>query len=260
MRRGTHARTLFNHPDLEVLPAQLMSARHAAHQRRLSQAAWLARRKQDGRYLAVMGEDGIVKPLPGEHGSYGLPASADWLQPSTLNWVESSRRLHRLLSVIPDLTATHEALRLERHNEPRILQHAGRDRFGRHLWLQRDTARHWQQMRAAALRDGVVLQAISGYRNWNYQAHIIKRKLARGLTIDDILRVNALPGYSEHHTGHAIDIAEPATPPAETAFETTAAFAWLVRSGADFGFRLSYPRSNQSGMAYEPWHWCWQGS
>lgn len=259
MRTGTHSRTLFNHPDLEVLPAELMTARRSADQRRLSQAAWLARRKRDGRYLAVLGEDGIVRPFPGQRGSPEIPAPADWSQPSASSRIDSSRRLRHLLSLIPGLSATHEALRLERHNEPCMLQHAGRDRFGRHLWLQRDTARHWQQMRAAALREGVALEAVSGYRSWNYQADIITRKLERGVALHDILRVNALPGFSEHHSGRAIDIAEPGTPPAETVFESTDAFAWLVRFAPDFGFRLSYPRGNLAGMAYEPWHWYWQG-
>ncbi|HVT32680.1 MAG TPA: D-alanyl-D-alanine carboxypeptidase family protein, partial [Rhodanobacteraceae bacterium] len=35
------------------------------------------------------------------------------------------------------------------------------------------------------------------------------------------------------------------------------AFAWLKRHASRFGFRLSYPRRNRHGIAYEPWHWCW---
>ncbi|MET0229666.1 MAG: D-alanyl-D-alanine carboxypeptidase family protein, partial [Rhodanobacteraceae bacterium] len=35
------------------------------------------------------------------------------------------------------------------------------------------------------------------------------------------------------------------------------AFRWLMRHAKRFGFRLSYPRSNRHGIAYEPWHWCW---
>ena len=38
--------------------------------------------------------------------------------------------------------------------------------------------------------------------------------------------------------------------------EQTEAFDWLVRFAGEFGFRLSYPRGNSCGYAYEPWHWC----
>lgn len=260
MNTGMHPWTLYNHPQIEVLPAKLLNARRAADRRQLSQGVWLARRKRDGRYLAVLREDGLIRPMPGQHRSLRLPSPAEWLHPPCLGGVESSRRLHCLLSTIPGLAVTLDSLPLERHDEPRVLQHAGLDRFGRHLWLNRETARHWQQMRAAARLDGVVLQAVSGYRSWNYQTEIIRRKVERGQSIDAVLRVNALPGFSEHHSGRAIDIAEPGTPPAETSFESTGAFTWLQGFGADFGFRLSYPRGNAAGMIYEPWHWYWQGT
>ena len=71
------------------------------------------------------------------------------------------------------------------------------------------------------------LEAISGYRSHDYQLGIFERKLARGQTVDEILTVNAAPGYSEHHSGCALDIGTPDEPPAEESFEQTPAFAWL---------------------------------
>ena len=71
--------------------------------------------------------------------------------------------------------------------------------------------------------------------------------------------MSAAPGYSEHHTGRAIDITTPGTQPLEPAFETTPAFEWLTGSAHEFGFRMSYPRNNRHGIAYEPWHWAWTG-
>jgi len=112
-------------------------------------------------------------------------------------------------------------------------------------------------MQVDALRDGVLLEAISGYRSHDYQLGIFERKLARGLSLEQILAVNAAPGYSEHHGGLALDIGTPGEPPAEESFEATPAFAWLHRRAGEFGFRLSYPRGNRHGIVYEPWHWCW---
>ena len=70
-----------------------------------------------------------------------------------------------------------------------------------------------------------------------------------------ILQVNAAPGFSEHHSGLALDIGTPGEPPAEETFEHTAAFAWLQSDAGQHGFAMSYPRDNPNGIVYEPWHW-----
>jgi D-alanyl-D-alanine carboxypeptidase len=68
--------------------------------------------------------------------------------------------------------------------------------------------------------------------------------------------VNAIPGFSEHHTGRALDLHAGDGKPLETTFENHPAFAWLCDNAAEFNFHLSYPRNNPSGIDYEPWHWC----
>ena len=85
-------------------------------------------------------------------------------------------------------------------------------------------------------------------------------KVAAGMPMDEILRVSAAPGYSEHHTGCAIDITTPGSEPLEEEFEHTDAFRWLVRSAERFGFAMSYPRDNAFGIIYEPWHWQWHAA
>ncbi|HRQ63716.1 MAG TPA: D-alanyl-D-alanine carboxypeptidase family protein [Xanthomonadaceae bacterium] len=142
--------------------------------------------------------------------------------------------------------------------EPTLLHPIGEDRHGRRHWLVPAAAQAWRGMRTAAHRDGVELEIVSSFRSVAYQAAIFRRKRARGLRLDQILNVNAAPGFSEHHSGRALDIGTPGCPPAEEPFEDTAAFAWLTRHGADFGFVMSYPRDNPQGFIYEPWHWCWR--
>jgi D-alanyl-D-alanine carboxypeptidase len=106
----------------------------------------------------------------------------------------------------------------------------------------------------------VVLEAISGYRSHDYQLGIFRRKLARGQSVDAILKVNAAPGFSEHHDGRALDVSTPGEPAAEESFEATPAFAWLRGRAGDFGFVMSYPRDNPHGIVYEPWHWRYDGA
>ena len=126
---------------------------------------------------------------------------------------------------------------------------------GRELRLTSETATAWAAMRDAAAAADLTLLLISGFRSVTHQRDILRRKLDAGVTLEAILSVNAAPGYSEHHTGRAIDVGTPGCPPLSEAFETTGAFAWLNRHAADYGFRLSYPRGNRHGVIYEPWHW-----
>jgi D-alanyl-D-alanine carboxypeptidase len=121
--------------------------------------------------------------------------------------------------------------------------------------LAPETARAWHRMKEAAAVGGVRLMLVSGFRGVHHQADLIRRKLAAGETIEAILKVNAAPGFSEHHTGRALDIATPGTRPLTAEFEKSPAFAWLCENAASFGFDMPYVRGNRLGFAYEPWHW-----
>ena len=118
-------------------------------------------------------------------------------------------------------------------------------------------AEQWHAMNAAARDDGVELIVVSAFRSIAHQQGIIDRKVAAGQTVEQILSVSAPPGYSEHHTGRALDLATPGSRALEEEFEDTDAFRWLEKNAHRFGFRLSYPRGNPEGYSYEPWHWAW---
>jgi D-alanyl-D-alanine carboxypeptidase len=141
--------------------------------------------------------------------------------------------------------------------EARRLLFAGLGTDGRDKFLAPGAARAWRSMQARAGRDGVELLLVSAFRSLEFQVALIKGKRERGRSLDEILKVNAPPGYSEHHTGCALDIGTPGCPPLEEAFEQTPAFAWLQANAARYGFSLSYPRNNKYGYLYEPWHWRW---
>lgn len=133
----------------------------------------------------------------------------------------------------------------------------GQDIFGRDQQMMPQAARAWLDMKAAAASCGIDLQAVSAFRSVDYQADIIRKKLDAGHSVEKILEVSAAPGYSEHHSGRALDISTPGFEPLEEAFENSAAFEWLQQSAANFCFSMSFPRNNPHGLAYEPWHWCW---
>lgn len=140
-------------------------------------------------------------------------------------------------------------------DEASDLVEVGPNLVGRVQRLTPEAARQWQAMVAAADQIGIQLLIVSGYRGVEYQADLIRKKLEAGQVIEEILRVNAAPGYSEHHTGRAVDIATPGSRPLTEEFEDTDAFRWLSDRATEFGFSMTYPRDNPWGIAYEPWHW-----
>jgi D-alanyl-D-alanine carboxypeptidase len=148
--------------------------------------------------------------------------------------------------------------KLRRVREPTHLASIGLDTQGREQFLALRAARAWARMHDAALDDGAELQVVSAFRSIEYQLGIIRRKLERGQSMQQILRVSAAPGYSEHHSGRALDVTAPGFAALEEEFENSPAFAWLKKHARRFGFHLSYPRKNRHGIAYEPWHWCWK--
>ena len=255
---------LLNTVDIELWPAGLLRARGNAHARLLARAGRVLRRKRDGAYLAAELPEGLHALLPHLHRQPGMAAArralavapayrrkgVDHVAPLPL------RGLHERLDAL-GLDAGGYAARtgLGLVPEPDWLAFAGFDRWHRALWLRIDAARAWLRLRNAAQADGIVLEGISGYRSHDYQLGIFERKRARGLGMEDILAVNAAPGFSEHHSGLALDIGTVDEPPAEESFERTPAFAWLRDHAGGFGFSMSYPRHNPHGIVYEPWHW-----
>ena len=151
-----------------------------------------------------------------------------------------------------------QARRLRVQREARRLCRIGRNASGQVIRLSRPAAAAWRRMHAAAASDGVDLRPVSGFRSVARQARIIRRKLAAGARIGDILRFVAAPGCSEHHTGRALDLGSPAAVDLDEDFARTREYRWLTRHAARFGFRLSYPRGNPHGIGFEPWHWCWR--
>lgn len=248
---------LINGESLEAIPAALARARGNATARALSRSDWLIRSKLDGRFLAVCRGDTVSELqrgalTPALRDELLALASADSAGESPRNLSGLLGRLHALNLDERDYG---ERSGLVLVAEPCSLMFAGRDRYARPLWLTARTAHTWQRMQAAARRDEIALEAISGYRSHDYQLGIFRRKLARGQTVAEILAVNAAPGFSEHHSGRALDLGTPGEPAAEQSFEKTSAFTWLEKHASDFGFVMSYPRDNQHGIVYEPWHW-----
>lgn len=132
----------------------------------------------------------------------------------------------------------------------------GVDYYQRPVFLLSSTFNAWMKMHDAAKKDGIDIFICSAFRDYDYQANLIQKKLSQGQDIKAILKILAAPGFSEHHTGRAIDIISPEISELSQEFEHTNAFQWLDENARFFNFIMTYPRGNRYGIMYEPWHWC----
>lgn len=130
------------------------------------------------------------------------------------------------------------------------------------LKLRSAAAQKFKEMQAAAQEDGIILVPISGYRSVEDQEYLFfEIKEQRGEVASKRAEVSAPPGYSEHHTGYAVDIGDGRVPAThlEVNFAKTSAFVWLQANAARYSFELSFPENNPQGISYEPWHWRFVG-
>ncbi len=116
----------------------------------------------------------------------------------------------------------------------------------------------------AAQKDDVWFWVASGYRSVEEQEEVlirdIEEKKKAGLTEEDArreaLRTIARPGYSEHHTGLAMDLND-----VSDHFEETKAYRWLQEHSAQYGFvqRYKEEKSGITGIDKESWHYRYVG-
>ena len=144
-------------------------------------------------------------------------------------WQHELLSLCTSLGIDSDYGARH---RLRLQAVPDDLTDMGQDCFQRPQQASAATAQAWHSMQQAAAADGVTLQLVSAWRSYQQQAAIVRRKLAAGQSLYEILRVSAAPGFSEHHSGRALDLNTPDCQPLETEFAHTSAYAWLRDNAA----------------------------
>lgn len=177
------------------------------------------------------------------------------------SWMSASQRQIHVIQKslgIPSTYGISRGLRLQQDADE--LTGIGIDCWQRPQQMLPRAAAAWSLMQHSAANDNVTLLPVSAFRSTNYQARLIKRKLEAGQEIESILQVSAAPGFSEHHSGRAIDITDGICAPLENEFAASKAFQWLKFNAEDFGFDMSYPQDNPHGIIWEPWHWCWSAA
>ncbi len=142
---------------------------------------------------------------------------------------------------------------------------------------------HHQAMRAfldmhnSALKEGIDISIVSGFRSFERQLEIwnskYKRYTSQGLTslqaIEKIMLYSTIPGTSRHHWGTDIDIIDKKALLSEGEllneknYHGNGPFCqlkeWMDKHSETYGFYLTYTANNhRTGFNYEPWHYSYQ--
>lgn len=134
----------------------------------------------------------------------------------------------------------------------------------------------FDKMQSAALKDGIDLTIVSGYRSFTRQRQIWNRKYkkyqSQGLKpdaiFDKIAEYSTVPGTSRHHWGTDLDIIDQrATYSGDVLvpdkFHGNGPFCkmkeWMEKNASQFNFELVYTlNGNRTGFKYEPWHYSYK--
>jgi zinc D-Ala-D-Ala carboxypeptidase len=134
--------------------------------------------------------------------------------------------------------------------------------YDRSEYLDQEAALAFKQMVQAAKAENVKIVPLSGFRTVVEQQALFQRQIKRQGGPERAAFLSAPPGYSEHHTGYALDVSDGNDPSADLRyiFEETSVYRWLSKNAKSFGFELSFQDNNPLGISFEPWHWRYIGS
>ncbi len=125
--------------------------------------------------------------------------------------------------------------------------------------IRADVYEEFKKMSKAAKKDNVTLFIASPYRSYNEQKVIYNSYVAND-SVKNADTYSARPGFSEHHTGLAMDLIPEFGLDLDT-FENSDGFKWMQENGYKYGFILRYPKDKEyiTGYIYEPWHYRYVG-
>lgn len=131
---------------------------------------------------------------------------------------------------------------------------------GSELMLREDVVDNLNTMlddfRTATEHDDIII--ISGYRTTEQQQTLYDNDLeSTGLETSTLV---AMPGYSEHETGYAMDFSL-FDGVNSSDYDGTGEYAWINENCAHYGFVLRYPedKTDVTSYQYESWHYRYVG-
>lgn len=124
------------------------------------------------------------------------------------------------------------------------------------MCMRDEAASALEKLYKDALKDGIYLKGVSGYRSYSLQNKIFSYNVStKGFK--ESTKYSAKAGESEHQTGLAVDLScRSINYLLEDTFAETEEGKWLQDNCYKYGFILRYPKGKEhvTGYEYEPWH------
>jgi LAS superfamily LD-carboxypeptidase LdcB len=100
----------------------------------------------------------------------------------------------------------------------------------------------------------------SGYRTFDYQETLLSREEEEKGAQEASTWV-ATPGYSEHHTGYALDFNLLHEDGTSDSYTGTGIYQWVNDHAPEYGYIVRYEseKAEFTGIQYEPWHFRYVG-
>ena len=130
---------------------------------------------------------------------------------------------------------------------------------GDEIQVEQEALMQFYKLRNALLDEGIEIELDSCYRSVAEQEELWDRFMEQ-YGEDYVRKYVAVPGYSEHHTGLAIDIClvknGKVIDDNDAMLSECKIFARIHEKLADYGFILRYMDGKEdiTGYSYEPWH------
>lgn len=132
-------------------------------------------------------------------------------------------------------------------------------------------AKDYEAFSDAATKAGFPLVIISAFRSVESQKEVFDTNVNSLISGNGLSEEEAIaktketitePGYSEHHTGLAVDVVDQdwydsySTQVLDASYSDQPGAKWIAENAAKYGFIIRYPKDRQdiTGITYEPWH------
>lgn len=108
--------------------------------------------------------------------------------------------------------------------------------------------------------NGLDIRIVSAYRSFENQDELFEG-YAQVYGVEQANTFSAMPGYSEHQLGTALDFGNAMRPGLSQEYGNEPEGMWLSKNSYRYGFTQSYPESKTkvTGYIYEPWHYRYVG-
>ncbi len=130
---------------------------------------------------------------------------------------------------------------------------------------------NYEEFAKAAEAAGFPLVMVSAYRSVSSQQSVFSQNVqevmsSKGVSEEEATKITketiTVPGYSEHHTGLAVDVVDQnwynnyPSQLLEASYGDQPGAKWIAENAPKFGFIIRYPKDRQdiTKITYEPWH------